>query len=88
MTHHGEPVTPRPSGAPAPSPSRSLTSNGDGRLLTAEDLAERWSVSKGHVYRLSRDGALPTVRIGRYCRYRLAAVERFEEAGGCGVPND
>jgi excisionase family DNA binding protein len=37
-----------------------------GRLLTADDLAERWQVKASHVYRLTRAGALPTVRLGRY----------------------
>lgn len=54
------------------------------RLLTADDLAERWSVSKAHVYRLSRERGLPTVRLGRYYRYRLAAIEAWEAAQEAG----
>jgi excisionase family DNA binding protein len=53
------------------------------RLLTAEQLADRWQVSPAHVYRLTREGAVPVVRLGRYYRYRAAAIELFEEAGGC-----
>jgi excisionase family DNA binding protein len=49
-----------------------------GRLLTADELAERWQVPKSHVYRLTREGAIPTVKLGRYYRYRLDAIERFE----------
>lgn len=56
--------------------------NGGGRLLTAEELAERWQVPKQQVYRLSRDGCLAVVRIGRYYRYRVEAVEAFERDGG------
>lgn len=52
------------------------------RLLTADDLAERWQVPKAHVYRLTRSGQLPTVKLGRYCRYELRAVEEFESGGG------
>jgi excisionase family DNA binding protein len=52
------------------------------RLLTADELAERWSVPRAHVYRLSRTGRLPVVELGRYYRYRLDAVEAFEAAGG------
>ena len=48
------------------------------RLLTAEQVAERWQVPKSHVYRLTREGAIPTVKLGRYYRYRLDALERFE----------
>jgi excisionase family DNA binding protein len=39
-------------------------------------------VPKSHVYRLTRSGAVPAVKLGRYYRYRLAAVEAFEAAGG------
>lgn len=52
------------------------------RLLTAEDLAERWQVPKAHVYRLAREGRLPCVELGRYKRFRIDAVEAFESAGG------
>ncbi len=55
---------------------------GVGRLLKAEELAERWQVPKAQVYRLSREGDLPTVRVGRYYRYSLAPVEAWELAGG------
>jgi excisionase family DNA binding protein len=51
-----------------------------GHLLTAGELAERWQVPKGHVYRLTREGCIPTVRLGRYYRYRLEAIEHFERA--------
>jgi len=50
-------------------------------LLTAADLAERWQVEKGHVYRLSREGTIPAVKLGRYYRYRLDAIERWEIGG-------
>jgi excisionase family DNA binding protein len=52
------------------------------RLLTADDLAARWQVPKSHVYRLARGARIPTVRLGRYYRFRLAAVEAFELEGG------
>jgi excisionase family DNA binding protein len=48
------------------------------RLLTADDLAERWQVPKSHVYRLTRDAKIPTVKLGRYYRYRLDAIQAFE----------
>ena len=50
------------------------------QLLTADQLAERWQVSKAHVYRLARDGQIPTVPIGRYYRFRLSAIEAWESA--------
>ena len=49
-----------------------------GRLLTADQLAERWQVPKSHVYRLTREQEIPAVRLGRYYRYRLDQVEAFE----------
>jgi len=49
-----------------------------GQLLTVDQLAERWQIEKSHVYRLTREGVIPTVRLGRYYRYRLDAIERFE----------
>lgn len=51
-------------------------------LLTAGQLAGRWQVPKAQVYRLTREGRLPAVRIGRYYRYSLAAVEAWEAGGG------
>jgi excisionase family DNA binding protein len=50
------------------------------QLLTAEQLAERWQVKPSHVYRLTRDGAIPAVKLGRYYRYRLDAIEQFEQS--------
>jgi excisionase family DNA binding protein len=57
------------------------TSNGE-RQLTAEQVAERWSVPRSQVYRLARDGKLATVAIGRYRRWRVADLEAFEREGG------
>lgn len=54
------------------------------RLLTAAEVAARWQVPKAQVYRLTRDGKLQAVKIGRYYRYRLAAIEAFEVDGGRG----
>lgn len=48
------------------------------QLLTAEQLAERWQVPTSHVYRLARDGRIPSVRLGKYVRFTVAAIEKFE----------
>jgi excisionase family DNA binding protein len=50
--------------------------------MDAAQLAERWQVPKSHVYRLTREGHVPFVALGRYRRYRLADIEAFEAAGG------
>lgn len=63
------------------------------QLLTADQLAMRWQVPKSHVYRLTREGVIPAVKLGRYYRYRKEAIEEFErrdepvhgEAPGGGV---
>ena len=47
-------------------------------ILTAEELAERWRVETSQVYRLARDGRIPTVKVGRYYRFRLDLIERYE----------
>jgi excisionase family DNA binding protein len=52
------------------------------RLLSAAELATRWQVAESQVYRLTRDGRLPRVKLGRYYRYRLDEVEAFERGGG------
>jgi excisionase family DNA binding protein len=38
------------------------------RVLTAQELGERWQVSAAHVYRLTREGDLPAVRLRRVYR--------------------
>lgn len=51
-------------------------------LLSPQDVAQRWRVQKAHVYRLVRDGRLECVRLGRYVRFRVDALEEFERRGG------
>ena len=48
------------------------------RLLTADQLAERWQIPTSHVYRLAREGRIPVVELGRYRRFNPAAIEAFE----------
>ena len=73
---------PRAADSSAAFGSNTSTLNGSSRLLTASEVGERWQVPPAQVYRLSRDGVLPCVRIGRYRRFSPAAVEAFEQAGG------
>ena len=49
-------------------------------LLTAEQLAARWQVPTSHVYRLAREGRIPTVELGRYRRWSVEAIEQFEKS--------
>jgi excisionase family DNA binding protein len=55
------------------------------RLLTAEQLADRWQVSKAQIYRLARDSRIPAVAIGRYYRFRVSAIEAWEASQEDGV---
>ena len=48
------------------------------RLLTADELADRWRISTAAVYRLARDGRIPTVTLGRYRRFRVDSIEQWE----------
>jgi excisionase family DNA binding protein len=61
-----------------------LPENG-ARLLSADELADRWGVPKSHVYRLAREHRLPdgvVVELGRYRRFRLMGIEEWEANGG------
>jgi excisionase family DNA binding protein len=49
-----------------------------GQLLTAAQLARRYQLPVSQIYRLTRTGVLPAVRLGRYYRYAPAALEAFE----------
>ena len=62
--------------------SATIEHNDGQRLLTAEQVAERWQVPRSMVYRLAREGKLPTVAIGRYYRFRVAALVEWEQGGG------
>lgn len=46
-------------------------------LLTAEEVAARLQVPTGWVYAAARRGELPSVRLGRYVRFRAEALERW-----------
>jgi excisionase family DNA binding protein len=52
---------------------------GRGRLLTAEEVAEILGVTPAWVYEQSRAGRIPTVTLGRYRRYRREAITAWLE---------
>jgi excisionase family DNA binding protein len=50
-----------------------------GEVLTVEELAARWKVEKGWIYRKAREGRLPAIPLpGKYVRFRLDVIEAFE----------
>lgn len=50
-----------------------------GPLLDAEEVGQMLGVPKSWVWEQSRNGRIPTVRLGRYRRYRREAIERWIE---------
>jgi len=49
------------------------------RLLTPQELAERWQVKLSWVYSKTRSGEIPKAPLpGRYYRYVESEIERFE----------
>jgi len=48
-------------------------------LLTAKEVADLLGVATSWVYEQSRRGQIPTVRLGRYRRYRREAIEAWLE---------
>jgi len=48
-------------------------------LLTADEVANLLGVPTSWVYEQSRAGRIPTVTLGRYRRYRRAAIEAWVE---------
>jgi excisionase family DNA binding protein len=79
-------TAPRTDHWPAPREREILegTEPADDRLLTADQLADRWQLGGGRqaVYRMTREGKIPVVRLGKFRRFRVSAILAFEEAGG------
>ncbi len=50
------------------------------KLLTAAEVADLFSVSERWVRDASREGRIPTVKLGRYRRFRREAVLAWIEA--------
>ena len=48
--------------------------HGESKLLTPEELADRLQVPRSWVYEQSRQGNIPTHRLGRYIRFNLHEV--------------
>lgn len=55
------------------------------RLLMAEDVADRLNVPVSWVYAAARRGQFPSVKNGRYVRFRPEDVETWIRNGGQGV---
>jgi predicted site-specific integrase-resolvase len=57
-------------------------SHSDPRIARTEaELAERWGISRRTLQRWRREGRAPVfLRLGRRIFYKIADIERFEEA--------
>lgn len=47
------------------------------RLLNVDEVAELLQVKRSWIYAETRANRIPHVRLGRYVRYRLDAIERW-----------
>jgi excisionase family DNA binding protein len=54
-------------------------SSATSRLMTAQQVAELLEVDPSWIYAETRAGRFPHVRVGRYRRFKLSAVERWIE---------
>lgn len=52
------------------------------RLLSAADLAAKLNLPLWRVYELAREGALPTIRLGRAVRFSASSVAAWLARGG------
>jgi excisionase family DNA binding protein len=52
-------------------------------LMLASDVAGLLQVSTAWVYAETRRGRLPHIRLGRYVRYRRAAIDAWLDASEC-----
>ena len=43
-------------------------------LLTVDELAEKLNIPKSRVYSFTRQGEIPMIKIGKYCRFELDKV--------------
>jgi predicted DNA-binding transcriptional regulator AlpA len=67
-----------------------MNSNGSGRLLTPDQVAEMWQLPRSWIYeRTRRRGAeqLPHIKLGKYLRFEEGAVREFLERQKVSVRN-
>ena len=54
-------------------------------ILTIDELSAYLKISKSTLYKLVREGKIPSQKIGRHWRFRKSAIDRwFEETGKSG----
>lgn len=58
--------------------------NRDLRLVTADEVAVQFGITRQRVYELARQGLIPTVRLGRSLRFSASAIGDWINRGGEG----
>lgn len=54
-----------------------------GGVLTIEELSAYLKIPKSTLYKLVRDGKIPSQKVGRHWRFRKVAIDRWlEQRGG------
>jgi excisionase family DNA binding protein len=51
-------------------------------LFTPEEVAAHFRVPVSWVYRKTRERSIPFLKVGRYCRFEMAAVEEWARKNG------
>lgn len=49
------------------------------KLMTTQELAEMLNVPLTWIYERTRKKELPTIKLGRYCMFRIKDIEAFLE---------
>jgi len=49
----------------------------DRAVLTVKEVSELLQISEGTVYKMIKEGKIPTFRIGSYLRFRADLIERW-----------
>ena len=52
----------------------------DKKFLTADELAARWMISARTIREMAQAGEIPATKLGRFWRFPLDRIERFERA--------
>jgi len=58
-----------------------------GEVLTIQELAVYLKISKSTIYKLVREGKIPSQKIGRHWRFRKEAIDRWLDASQSNVPS-
>ena len=65
----------------APEPRELNRSSHSQRLVLADELSEMLSLPRSSIWRLARNGTIPSVRIGRQVRFDKKAVKKALQIG-------